>query len=179
MSVPASIGVLLILYGLIFLAAWYDKRKLDATERKTFWVFYFFWSITVFIINYLGSLIGVFSFLPWLNNFLHTFVWIGVVLTWMFLAIRHLHFAVQFMAFALFSLVVRYSEYKLFGVWDHDHFLFAFRGTDAYILGWSFIDGFYPVGAFILLALLRKRVPGLVSRGAATTSNPAGFQASG
>ena len=162
MSAVGNVLALLVLYGLIFLIAWYDKKKLDATEKKTFWLFYFFWSITIFIANYVGYLTGIFSFLPWLNNFLHTFLWIGVVLTYLFLAVRNEHIAVQFMAFALFSLVVRYSEYKLFGVWDHDHFLYTFRGIDAYILGWSFVDGFYPIAAFLVLSLFSKKIDGLI-----------------
>lgn len=163
MTTPMNVVAILVLYALIFLAAWYDKRTLNPAERKTFWVFYFFWSITVFIINYLGYLIGVFSFLPWLNNFLHTFVWIGITLTWLFLALREKHFIVQFMAFSSLSLVVRYSEYKIFGVWELDHFLFTVQGTDAYIIGWSFIDGFYPLGAFLVLRLFSKRIDGLVA----------------
>lgn len=163
MSDPVKILVVLVLYAFIFLVVWYDKKKLDAAEKKTFWVFYFFWSITIFIANYLGYLIGVFSFLPWFpNNFLHTFAWIGIVLTWMFLALRHHHVVVQFMAFAGFSLVVRVSEYNLFGVWDLDHFLFVFQGTDAYIIGWSVVDGLYPIAAFLVLHVFRKFISGLI-----------------
>lgn len=165
---------LLLLYGLIFLVAWYDRRTLDAAEKKTFRVFWLFWSVTIFVVNYLGYLIGVFSFLPWLNNFLHTFVWIGVVLTYLFLAVRREHIVVQFLAFAGFSLAVRYAEHKLFDVWNHDHFLYLFRGTEAYILGWSFIDGFYPIAAFLVLRLLAKGVSGLVVPGPATTARGAG-----
>lgn len=153
----------LVLYGLVWLIAWYDKPRLNAAERKTFWLFYFFWSTTIFIVNYLGYLIGIFSFLPWWpNNFLHTFVWIGVSLTWLFLALRESHIVVQFMAFALLSLAIRYAEYNLFGVWDLDNFLRLFKGTNAYIVGWSFVDGFYPVAAFLLLKLCSRWMSGLV-----------------
>ena len=162
MSDLTKILVVLVVYALVFLVAWYNKKKLDAAEKKTFWVLYFLWSITIFIVNYLGYLIGIFSFLPWVNNFLHTFVWIGITLSYLFLAVRHEHIVVQFMAFAAFSLVVRVAEYNLFGVWDLDHFLFAFRGTDAYIVGWSAVDGFYPIATFLVLRLFSKWISGLI-----------------
>lgn len=162
MGDPAKVAVLLMLYASVFGVAWYDKRTLDAEERKTFWVLWGIWSVAVLLINYLGALLGVITFIPWLNNVLHAFVWVGVVLTYLFLAVRHLPIAVQFMAFAFFSLVVRLGEFALFGVWDHPHFLWAFRGTEASLLGWSFVDGFIPLIDLALLAVLRKKVPGLI-----------------
>ncbi len=159
-----NILTILLLYALIFLVAWYDKRTLDAAEKKTFWVLFPFWAVTIFVANYLGYLLGILAFLPWFpNNFLHTFAWIGIVLTYLFLAVRNQHLVVQFMAFAAFSLVVRYAEYKLFGVWDLDHFLFVFPGTDAFIIGWSFVDGVYPIVTFLVLRLFAKVIPGLIS----------------
>jgi len=159
---PVRLLAILLVYAAIFLVAWYDKKKLDTAERRTFWFLYLFYAVTIFIVNYLGYLVGIFSFLPWLNSFLHTFVWIGIVLSYLFVAIYKEPIAVQFLAFAFLSLAVRYSEYKLFGVWNHDHFLYLFRGTDAYILGWSFVDGFYSVATFPLLKLVSRKIPGLV-----------------
>ncbi len=158
-----NILTVLVLYLIVFVVVWYDKRKLDASERKTFLVLYFFWSILIFIANYVGYLLGILSFLPWWpNNFLHTFVWIGVCLTYLFLALRQQHQVVQFMAFASFSLVVRYAEFKIFGVWEMDHFLHVIRGNDAYIIGWSFIDGFFGVVTMLVLKLFSKWIDGLV-----------------
>ena len=158
-----DIVAILLLYASVLFVAWWHKRKLDAAERKTFLVIYLVWAISIFFINYLGYLVGIFSFLPWFpNNFLHTFVWIGISLTYLFLAIREENIVVQFMAFAVFSLVIRYAEYRIFGVWDGDHFLFAVDGTDAYIIGWSFVDGFYPMATFLLLRLLKKWINGLI-----------------
>ena len=156
--------IILFLYIFVFIVAWYDKRKLDASERKTFWLLYFFWSPVIFIANYVGYLLGLFSFLPWWpNNFLHTFVWIGVCLTYLFLSLYKEHMVVQFMAFSLFSLVVRYAEFKIFGVWELDHFLHVFKGNDAYIIGWSFIDGLYSIVTFLVLKILSKWVKGLIT----------------
>ena len=158
-----KIVAILILYASVLLVAWWHKRKLDAAERKTFVVIYLVWAISIFFINYLGYVIGVFSYLPWFpNNFLHTFVWIGISLSYLFMAIRKEHIVVQFMAFALFSLVIRYAEYKIFGVWNGDHFLFVVEGVDAYIIGWSYVDGFYSPATFILLRILKKWIPGLI-----------------
>lgn len=164
MSEPARILVLLGVYASVFLVAWLDRRRLDAAEKRTFLMLFAVWSVSVVAINYGGYRLGVIGFIPWLNNLLHAVVWVGGVLTYLFLAVRHLHIVVQFMAFSFFSLVVRYAEFRLFGVWDHPHFLHAFRGTEASILGWSFVDGFIPLLDLGLLALVRRRVPGLVMR---------------
>ena len=154
--------VILVLYFLVFIVAWFDKRKLDGSERKTFLMLFLVWSVTIFIANYLGYKMGILSFMPWVNNFLHAFVWIGVCLSYMFLALRKQHIITQFMAYASFSLVIRYTEYKIFGVWEHDNCLNAVQGTDAYIIGWSFIDGGYGIVTILLLKLLSKKIRGLV-----------------
>lgn len=172
MSVATRVLVLLAVYGLVFSVAWFDRRRLDRAERRTFWVLFVAWSVSVPLINYGGYRLGLVGPMPWLNNLLHGVVWVGVVLTYLFLAVRHLHIAVQFMAFAFFSLVVRYVEYRLFGVWEHPHFLHVFRGTEASLLGWSFVDGFIPLLDLGLLALLRGRVPGLVTREGVRATEP-------
>ncbi len=158
-----KIVAILILYATVLFIAWWHKRKLDTAERKTFIVIYLMYAISIFFINYLGYVIGVFSYLPWFpNNFLHTFVWIGIVLTYLFMAIRKEHMVVQFMAFAAFSLVIRYAEYKIFGVWDGQGTLYESYGTDAYIALWSYVDGFYSIATFLLLRILKKWIPGLI-----------------
>ncbi|MGH8621423.1 MAG: hypothetical protein ACRET3_04720, partial [Burkholderiales bacterium] len=146
----------------IFLVAWYHKRKPDPVEKKTFWVLWAFWAPTIFVMNFIGYKLGILSFLPWLNNFLHTFLWIGITLSWLFIAVYREHMVLQFLAFALFSLVVRYAEYNLYGIWELDHFLKVFPGTHAYIVGWSFVDGFYSIVTFLVLRLLSKKVAGLI-----------------
>lgn len=162
MGDPTRVAVLLLLYASVFLVAWFDKRTLDAAERKTFVVLWAVWAPAVLLVNYLGAILGAITFIPWLNNVLHAVVWVGIVLTYLFLAVRHLHIALQFMAFAFFSLIVRLGEFALFGVWDHPHFLWVFRGTEASLLGWSFVDGFIPLIDLALLAVLRSKVPGLI-----------------
>ncbi|NIP57423.1 MAG: hypothetical protein GWM92_04390 [Gemmatimonadetes bacterium] len=162
MGDPAKLAVLLLLYASVFLVAWYDKRTLDRAERRTFGLLWGIWSVAVVLINYLGSLLGVITFIPWINNVLHAGVWVGIVLTYLFLALRRLPIAVQFIAVAFFSLMVRLGEFALFGLWDHPHFLWAFRGTEASLVGWSFVDGFIPLIDLALLAVLRRKVPGLI-----------------
>jgi hypothetical protein len=117
----------------------------------------------VFVANYLLFRAGVMSFLPWLNNFLHTFVWIGVCLSYLYLGVRETQpLPIQIVAFATFSLIVKYAEHMLLGTWELDHFFHMFRGTFAYILGWSLADGLYPLITLYGLRLVSRWVPGLI-----------------
>ncbi|HEX9703646.1 MAG TPA: hypothetical protein VGA20_00170 [Gemmatimonadales bacterium] len=100
------------------------------------------------------------SFLPWLNNFLHTMIWIGLVLPWLYLGVRGEPLPLQCVLFATFSLIVKVGEQKLFGTWEHDN-LFGIPGNTAYVLGWSLADGSYPLVSRLGLRLLGQRVTGL------------------
>jgi len=162
MSQLIKIGILLAFYFLLFMVIRLNKRKVEPGERKTFLVLYLLWSTSMFIANYVGYLLGIMSYLPWWpNNFLHTFVWIGICLTFLYLAIRHQPMHMQVIAFVVFSLIVKYAEQKIFGVWEMEHFLYIFKGNDAYIIGWSLVDGLYPPLSFLILKLLSKRLKGL------------------
>ena len=164
MQAISNIFAILLLYGLVYFVVWHGRtNKLDQAERKTYGILAAFWGITIFFVNYLGYLIGILGFLPWWpNNVLHAFIWVGLCLPYMFLAIRQEHPVVQFMAYGSFSLVIRYAEYNLFGVWDFDHLLFLFPGTDAYIVGWSFFDGGFGIATTFLLRLFRPHIHGLI-----------------
>jgi hypothetical protein len=117
----------------------------------------------VFVANYVLFRLGVMSFLPWVNNFMHTFVWIGLCLTVLYLGLREDEpLPVQFVVFATFSLIVKYAEQLLFGTWDLGHFFYVFRGNTAYILGWSLADGLYPVITLYGLRLLGRWLAGLI-----------------
>ena len=75
------------------------------------------------------------SFLPWVTNFLHTFVWIGICLTIVYIGVREVApMWAQFLVYFAFSLVVKYAEQALFGTWEHDNF-FGIPSNFAYVLG--------------------------------------------
>ena len=69
---------------------------------------------------------------------------------------------IQCIAFATFSLIVKYAEQLLFGTWELDHFFHVFHGNVAYVLGWSLADALYPPITFYGLRLLGRWVPGLI-----------------
>lgn len=161
---PQAVAAILLLYGGLFVAIKMMSKRVEPEERKTFWVVGGIWFLSVFVGNYGFFRIGIMSFLPWINNFLHTFVWIGGCLTTLYLGVRKQHgLAAQCIAFATFSLVVKYAEQMLFGIWDLKHFFFVFQGNLAYVLGWSLADGLYPILTLYGLRLLARRVPGLVA----------------
>ncbi len=155
--------ILLAFYAALFVVIRTTGHRIKPEERKTFLVIGAVWAVSVFIANYLLYRAGYMSFLPWVNNFMHTFLWIGFCLTWLYLGVRHTEpMLLQFIIFATFSLVVKYAEQMLFGTWDHGHFFHVFQGNTAYVLGWSLADGLYPPLTFFGLRLLRRFVKGLV-----------------
>lgn len=160
---PLRIFAVLLFYAALFVLILMYRNRVERSETKTFLVIGGVWAVAVFAANYLLYRAGLMSFLPWVNNFLHTFVWIGFCLTWLYLAVRERHtLPVQFIAFATFSLVVKYAEQKAFGTWDHGHFFHVFRGNFAYVLGWSLADGLYPPLTLVGLRMLGGRVSGLI-----------------
>jgi hypothetical protein len=159
---PVRVLGVLAIYAALFVVIRTHKRRIEPHERKTALVIGALWACSVFVANYLLYLAGLMSFLPWLNNFLHTFVWIGVCLTFLYLGVRESeNLFVQCVMFATFSLVVKYAEQMLLGTWDHDHFFFVFHGNFAYVLGWSLADGLYPILTLFGMRLVAKRVSGL------------------
>lgn len=159
-----TVLAVLAIYAALYVIILGFKLKICARERKTLFVIAGSWAVSVFIANYLLFLAGLMSFLPWENNFLHTFLWIGFCLSRLYLGVREdRSMPAQFVIFATFSLVVKYGEQMLFGTWEHGHFFHVFRGNTAYVLGWSLADGLYPPLTLWGLRLLAKRVPGLIA----------------
>lgn len=153
----------LLLYGALFVVARTYGWRGGGAERRTAQTVGVSWAVATFVINYLLSLAGLMSFMPWLANGLHTFVWIGGVLTVLYLGVRRSQpLWVQMVLFAVFSLVVKVGEQILFGTWEHGHFFHVFRGNTAYVLGWSLADGLYPPITLFGLRFLARRVSGLV-----------------
>lgn len=153
-------ALVLLMYGLFFIVMRYANRNVELNFRKTFWVLYFGWSVLVFIGNFLFYTWGFMSFLPWVNNFLHTFVWIGFCLGFLYAGCHERPLWEQFVLFMVFSLVVKAFEHDLLGTWELDHF-FWFHGNHAYIVGWSMMDGLYPVISSAVLHLLSKFIDGI------------------
>lgn len=160
---PPRVLALLALYGGLFVIIRVVKPAIAPAERKTFYVIGGTWAVAVFGANYLLYRAGLMSFLPWLDNFLHTFVWIGVCLSLLYLGVREDQaMPVQCIVFATFSLIVKYAEQLLFGTWEFDHFFHVLHGNVAYVVGWSLADGLYPVLTFYGLRLLGRWVAGLI-----------------
>lgn len=161
MTIPRVLA-LFLLYGALYVIAWnyYDlfARKDKDKERTTFKVIGITWALSTLIANYLLYRIGLMSFLPWVNNVLHTCVWIGIVLTTLYMGVRRCQpLWMQMVVFATFSLVIKVGEQILFGTWEHSHFFYIFKGNAAYVLGWSLADGLYPPLTQFGLRLLNLR----------------------
>jgi hypothetical protein len=147
---------LLLLYVALFVVIRITKSGLSADERRTYGLLYLGWAAPVFVANYLLSLVDLESPMPWYVNFMHTFIWIGLCLGWLYLGTRREPLWVQFVAFATFSLLVKLAEQKLFGAWASEHFFFIFRGNWSHLLGWSLADGLYPLISTAGLALIDR-----------------------
>src|SRR6185503_1024030 len=76
--------LVLVVYGALFILMRYGNETVELNFRKTFWILFAGWGIGVFIGNYIFYLLGFMSFLPWLNNFFHTFIWIGLCLSFLY-----------------------------------------------------------------------------------------------
>ena len=162
---PLRVAGVLLIYAALLVIIRIIKPRIEAPELKTALWIGGLWAVSVFAANYLLHLAGFMSFLPWLNNFMHTFLWIGVCLTFLYLGVRDSQpMWVQIVAFATFSLIVKYAEQMLLGTWEHDHFFHVFKGNFAYVLGWSLADGLYPPITLFGMRAVAKVVPGLIVR---------------
>lgn len=161
---PVRVFLLLVFYAALWVIISTPKKSIEKHEVKTFLFIAPAYGILGFSANYLLFLAGVMSFLPWLNNFLHTFVWIGFCLGWLYLGSWEDNAVLrQFLLFAIFSFIVKYGEQLLFGTWEQDNFFGVLDGNFFYILGWSTADGFVPILTKTGLRIIGRWVPGLVS----------------
>lgn len=159
---PLRILAILIFYAALLTIIRVIKPSIAREERRTAVAIGLAWAVPVFIANYLLYKAGLMSFLPWITNFMHTFIWIGVCLTFLYLGVRtEQAMLTQIVLFATFSLIVKYAEQIVFGTWDLDHFFHVFNGNGAYILGWSLADGMYPLITLYGLRLAGRRISGL------------------
>jgi len=154
--------LVLVVYGALFILMRYGNETVELNFRKTFWILFAGWGIGVFIGNYIFYLLGFMSFLPWLNNFFHTFIWIGLCLSFLYAGAHKKALWEQVALFAIFSFIVKWAERSLLGTWDLDHFFFI-QGNMAYITGWSLMDGLYPIISAFGLKLISKFATGVVT----------------
>lgn len=157
------LGILSLYLALYIVIRALKKHQTDPGERKTFLVTGPLWASLVFVGNYGFYRMGIMSFIPWFLNFQHTFIWIFLCLTPLYLNTRTTQpFWVQVILFSVFSFIVKYAEQMLFGIWELNHFMFVFKGNFAYVLGWSLMDGLYPWITNTGLRIIGRFVPGLV-----------------
>jgi hypothetical protein len=153
---------LLVFYAGLFTIIRTTMHSVDPRERRTFVAIALVWGPSVFVANWLLYKAGAMSYLPWVDNFLHTIVWIGFLLTWLYLGVREREsLLVQCAIFATFSLIVKYAEQKLFGTWEKGDF-FGIDGNGSYVIGWSLADGTYPVLTLYGLRIASRWIRGLV-----------------
>ena len=158
----ADYVLVLVVYAALFIVMRYANERVELNFRKTFWILFAGWGVGVFFGNYLFYRLGVMSFLPWLNNFFHTFIWIGLCLSFLYAGAYRRPLLEQMALFAIFSFIVKWAERTILGPWELDHFFFI-PGNVAYIAGWSLMDGLYPIISAFGLRLLSKFVRGVIT----------------
>ncbi|MDQ3020802.1 MAG: hypothetical protein M3R36_09565 [Bacteroidota bacterium] len=152
--------LVLLVYGMMFIIMRYANKDIELNFKKSFILLFFFWSIGMFIGNYVFYLLGVMSFLPWLNNFIHSFVWVGLCLGFLYTGAYKREWYEQFALFSIFSFVVKVFENLILGTWDLENFL-CFHGKYYYIIAMSLVDGFYPVISKFILTIVSKYYKGI------------------
>lgn len=156
--------LLLLFYAAMLVLIRSGRRRFDSAFRRSFVALFIGWGVGTFVANYLLYRLGVMSFLPWLNNALHTFVWIGLCLGLLYSGVYRRPLFEQIALFVIFSFLVKMAEQELLGTWELAHF-FGIGGNAAYVLGWSLLDGLYPIISMVGLRLLSNVVGGLVVPG--------------
>lgn len=159
----ADYALLLLIYALLFLFIRYPKPGIELNYRATFGFLSVFWGGLMFAGNYLGYCTGLMTFLPWLNNFFHSFVWVGLCLGWLYYTTYERAVWEQFLFFAFLSFIVKTAEKMILGTWSTDSYL-GIQNKYAYIVSMSLVDGLYPVvSGWIVAALAKKSTFGVYS----------------
>ena len=154
--------LVLVLYASVFVVMRHANPGVELNFRRTYWILYFGWSVGVFIANFVLFKLNVMSFLPWLNNFFHTFIWIGLCLGFLYAGCYKKPFWEQFVLFTIFSLIVKAIEHDLLGTWEFENF-FGIPGNRAYIVGWSLMDGLYPLVSLVGLKIVSRYASGVIT----------------
>jgi hypothetical protein len=154
-------GLVILVYAALFVVMRYANDQVELNFRRSFTILFFLWSIGTFLGNYGLYRAGWMSFLPWVNNALHTFLWIGLCLGFLYAGAYRRPWLEQFALFAIFSFIVKVAEHLILGTWELDHF-FWIKGQLAYLIGWSLMDGLYPTLSRAGLKLIGRVVPGVM-----------------
>jgi hypothetical protein len=154
----------LAVYAGLFLLMRQAVRRLEPGFRRTFGVLGLGWACSVFVGNYVFYRLGWMSFLPWVNNLLHTFLWIGLCLGYLYSDAHKKPLFEQVVLFILYSFLVKVAERALLGTWEKPSF-FGLGGNFTYLAGWSLLDGLYPLISLFGLRLLSRVIAGLVVPG--------------
>jgi hypothetical protein len=148
--------LVLFIYGLLFLFIRYPNPKLELNYKANYIFLVAVWAFLMFTGNYLFYRLGVMSFLPWLNNLLHSFIWVGLCLGWLYYCTHERPLWEQFIFFALTSFFIKMAENMILGTWNKESY-FGIDNRYAYIIAMSLVDGFYPIISKWLLNALGKR----------------------
>jgi hypothetical protein len=153
--------LVLLVYAGLFIAMRQAAPRIEPEFRRAFIILYVVWAFGIFIGNYLFYLLGIMSFIPWLNNFIHAFVWIGLCLGFLYAVSYKRPLWEQLVLFTIYSFVVKVVEFYVLGSWNFPRFFFI-EGGLAYIIGWSVVDALYPVGSAIVLMLVSRFIKNVV-----------------
>lgn len=149
-------AIVVLIYFLFFLLIRYPRPVVELNFRATYFFLAVFWALLMFGGNYLGYRLGLMAFLPWLNNALHSFLWVGICLSWLYYGTLNRPLWEQFVFFAFTSFVVKMGEKLLLGTWSMDSY-FGIHNPYAYLIAMSLVDGFYPVISRWIVKALAKR----------------------
>ncbi|MDQ6610755.1 MAG: hypothetical protein M3Y85_13130 [Bacteroidota bacterium] len=153
--------LVLFIYLLMYLFIRYPKPKLELNYQSNYFFLAALWSGLIFFGNYLGYRAGMMSFLPWADNFVHSFLWVGVCLSWLYYCTHERPWWEQFIFFAFISFIIKIAENIIIGTWNMDSYL-GIHSKYAYVIAMSLIDGLYPiVSKWILNALGKKSTFGI------------------
>src|SRR3954469_1913290 len=117
-------GDVMVIYALLSILMRYGNSRVEYSFQKSRLVLGIGWSVFVFFGNYGFYKMGLMSFLPWFNNLTHTFIWIGVFLSFLYAGCYRRPVWEQCALFSIFSFIVKYAERQILGTWEQDHFLF-------------------------------------------------------
>lgn len=147
--------LVLLIYFLMWLFIKYPRPAIEQNFQGKFNFLGIVWFVLMFTGNYLFYRLGVMSFLPWLNNFIHSFFWIGICLTWLYYCCRERSMLEQIIFFAFTSFIIKMAEHMLLGTWSKDEH-FGIKHPLAYLVAMSIVDGAYPVLSKWFLQLREK-----------------------
>ena len=137
-------ALVLLIYALMFLLIRYPKPKLELNYKANYFFLVALWAFLMFTGNYLFYRLGVMAFLPWMNNLIHSCLWVGFCLGWLYYTTYERPLWEQFILFAFTSFIVKITENWLLGGWSMDSYL-GIQSPYAYIIAMSIVDGFYPI----------------------------------